>query len=77
MLSLINTLRGMKIDIHRRRPVLASKTGGYSGPGIMPVALRKVYEADIHDDFCVMLPEERQVMLNEMFHSRILQPDGI
>lgn len=43
-LSLINTLRGMKIDIHRRRPVLASKTGGYSGPGIMPVALRMVYE---------------------------------
>lgn len=34
----------MKIDIHRRRPVLASKTGGYSGPGIMPVALRMVYE---------------------------------
>jgi dihydroorotate dehydrogenase subfamily 1 len=43
-LSLINTLRGMKIDIHRRRAVLASKTGGYSGPGIMPVALRMVYE---------------------------------
>lgn len=43
-LSLINTLRGMKIDIHRRRPVLASKIGGYSGPGIMPVAVRMVYE---------------------------------
>lgn len=43
-LSLINTLRGMKIDIHKRRPILASKIGGYSGPGIMPVALRMVYE---------------------------------
>lgn len=43
-LSLINTLRGMKIDIHKRRPILASKIGGYSGPGVMPVALRMVYE---------------------------------
>lgn len=43
-ISLINTLRGMKIDIHRRRAVLANKIGGYSGPGIMPVALRMVYE---------------------------------
>lgn len=44
VLSLINTLRGMKIDIHKRKPVLANKIGGYSGPGIMPVALRMVYE---------------------------------
>lgn len=43
-ISLINTLRGMKIDIHKRKPVLANKIGGYSGPGIMPVALRMVYE---------------------------------
>lgn len=43
-LSLINTLRGMKIDIHKRRPILASKIGGYSGPDVMPVALRMVYE---------------------------------
>lgn len=43
-LSMINTLRGMKIDIHKRKPVLANKIGGYSGPGIMPVALRMVYE---------------------------------
>lgn len=43
-LSLINTLRGMKIDIHKRRSILANKIGGYSGPGIMPVALRMVYE---------------------------------
>lgn len=43
-LSLINTLRGMKIDIHKHRSILANKIGGYSGPGIMPVALRMVYE---------------------------------
>ena len=43
-ISLINTLRGMKIDIHKRKPVLANRIGGYSGPGIMPVALRMVYE---------------------------------
>ena len=43
-LSLINTLRGMKIDIHKRKSILANKIGGYSGPGIMPVALRMVYE---------------------------------
>ena len=43
-LSLINTLRGMKIDIHKRKPILANKIGGYSGPGIIPVALRMAYE---------------------------------
>ena len=43
-LSLINTLRGMKIDIHKRKSILANKIGGYSGPGIMPVVLRMVYE---------------------------------
>lgn len=43
-LSLINTLRGMKIDIHKRKPILSNKIGGYSGPGIMPVALRMAYE---------------------------------
>ncbi len=43
--SLINTLTGMKIDIHRRRFVLANKTGGVSGPAIHPVAVRMVYEA--------------------------------
>lgn len=43
-LSLINTLRGMKIDIHKRKPILANKIGGYSGPGIMSVALRMAYE---------------------------------
>lgn len=44
-LSLINTLTGMKIDIHRRRFVLANKTGGMSGPAIKPVAVRMVYQA--------------------------------
>ena len=44
-ISLINTLIGMKIDIERKRFVLANKTGGYSGPAVKPVALRMVYEA--------------------------------
>lgn len=43
--SLINTLTGMKIDIHRRRFVIANKTGGVSGPAIHPIAVRMVYEA--------------------------------
>lgn len=44
-LSLINTLTGMKIDIHKRAFALANKTGGLSGPAIKPVALRMVYQA--------------------------------
>ena len=44
-LSLINTLTGMKIDIHRRSFVLANRTGGMSGPAVKPVAVRMVYEA--------------------------------
>ncbi len=43
--SLINTLTGMKIDINRRKFVLANKTGGVSGPAIHPIAVRMVYEA--------------------------------
>lgn len=43
-LSLINTITGMKIDIHRQRFVLANKTGGMSGPAIHPVAVRMVYQ---------------------------------
>ena len=43
--SLINTLTGMKIDIHKRAFVLANKTGGVSGPAIHPIAVRMVYEA--------------------------------
>ncbi len=41
-LCLINTLLGMRIDIHHRQPVLANRYGGYSGPGIFPIALRMV-----------------------------------
>jgi len=44
-LSLINTLTGMKIDIHKRKFALANKTGGMSGPAIKPVAVRMVYQA--------------------------------
>lgn len=42
-LSLINTLLGMRIDLKTRRPVLANRTGGLSGPAILPVALSMVY----------------------------------
>lgn len=44
-ISLINTITGMKIDIHKRKFALANKTGGMSGPAIKPVAVRMVYEA--------------------------------
>lgn len=44
-LSLINTITGMKIDIHRRAFAVANKTGGLSGPAIKPVAVRMVYQA--------------------------------
>ena len=43
-ISLINTLKGMYIDITTRRPLLGSKTGGLSGPAIKPIALAMVYE---------------------------------
>ena len=43
-LSLINTITGMKIDIHRRKFALANKTGGMSGPAIKPIAVRMVYQ---------------------------------
>lgn len=43
-LSLINTITGMKIDIHKKQFVLANKTGGMSGPAIHPVAVRMVYQ---------------------------------
>ena len=43
-LSLINTLTGMKIDIHRQSFALANKTGGLSGPAVKPVAVRMVYQ---------------------------------
>lgn len=43
-LSLINTITGMKIDVHRRTFAVANKTGGLSGPAIKPVAVRMVYQ---------------------------------
>lgn len=43
-ISLINTLTGMKIDIHKREILLANKTGGLSGPAIKPIAVRMVYQ---------------------------------
>ncbi len=43
-ISLINTLLGMRIDLKTRKPVIANKMGGFSGPAIMPVALRAVYQ---------------------------------
>ena len=43
-ISLINTLTGMKIDIHRRSFLLANKTGGMSGPAVKPVAVRMVWQ---------------------------------
>lgn len=45
VLSLINTLTGMKINVHTRRFALANQTGGLSGPAIHPVAVRMVYQA--------------------------------
>ena len=43
-LSLINTLLGVRIDLNRRKPILANKMGGFSGPAIFPVAVRMVYQ---------------------------------
>ena len=43
-LSLINTILGMRLDLKTRRPVLANRTGGLSGPALLPVAVRMVYE---------------------------------
>ena len=43
-ISLINTMLGMRIDLNRRRPVIANKMGGFSGPAIFPVAVRMVYQ---------------------------------
>jgi dihydroorotate dehydrogenase (NAD+) catalytic subunit len=42
--SLINTLLGMRIDIHNRKPVLSNRMGGLSGPAVKPVAVRMVYQ---------------------------------
>ncbi len=45
-ISLINTITGMKIDIHKKKPVLAKKMGGMSGPAIKPIAVRMVYQVN-------------------------------
>ena len=42
--SLINTLMGMRIDLKKRAPIIKNKTGGFSGPAILPVAIRMVYQ---------------------------------
>ena len=42
--SLINTLMGMRIDLRKRAPIIKNKTGGFSGPAILPVAVRMVYQ---------------------------------
>ena len=43
-ISLINTILGMRIDLKTKRPVIANKMGGFSGPAILPVAIRMVYQ---------------------------------
>ena len=43
-ISLINTIRGMRIDVNTRRPILRMNTGGLSGPAVFPVAVRMVWE---------------------------------
>lgn len=43
-ISLINTMLGMRIDLHRRKPVIANVMGGFSGPAIFPIAVRMVYQ---------------------------------
>ena len=43
-MSLINTLTGMRIDINTRRPIIRNNTGGLSGPAVLPVALRMVWQ---------------------------------
>lgn len=43
-LSLINTIMGMAIDVHRRKPILPNIIGGFSGPAVKPVAVRMVYQ---------------------------------
>ena len=43
-LSLINTLLGMRIDLKKRKPVIANVMGGFSGPAVFPVAVRMVWQ---------------------------------
>ena len=55
-ISLINTLLGMAIDIHTRKPILGNITGGLSGPAIKPIALRMVWQVSqaVHIPVCGM-----------------------
>ena len=46
-ISMINTLVGMRFDIKTGKPIIANKTGGYSGPAILPIALRMVYQVSL------------------------------
>src|SRR5690625_1542478 len=47
-LTMINTLTGMQIHLPSKRPVIANKTGGLSGPAIKPIAIRMIYEVKQH-----------------------------
>lgn len=53
-LSLINTLRGMRIDVKTRRPILKMNTGGLSGPAVLPVAVRMVWETHCAVDLPIL-----------------------
>lgn len=52
--SLINSLVGLAIDVEKRRPKIATVTGGYTGPAIKPIALAKVYEVSQHVDIPII-----------------------
>ncbi len=54
VLSLINTLLGMKIDINTKRPILANNTGGLSGPAIKPIAVRMVWQVAQRTDLPII-----------------------
>ena len=69
VLSLINTLTGMKIDINRRTFALANKTGGMSGPAVKPVAVRMVYQAVSYTHLDVY---KRQAHRNVQDRQRVL-----
>ena len=43
-ISLINTVLGMRIDLNKKKPIIANKTGGMSGPALLPLAVRMVYQ---------------------------------
>lgn len=53
-LTMINTLTGMQINLQSRKPVIANKTGGLSGPAIKPIAIRMIYEVRQHVDLPII-----------------------